>query len=1049
MGEYRCALHAPGGGGVILSRAARLRLATLSHALRGPDSITVPVGGTARFSCGVDSVPLARISWKKNGGPLPADSRYLTLPSGVLLIANVTSSDKGAYRCSAANNMLKKSRVSDDASLEIGLPSEKLKDRFLSQDRLIQIEQGENVSLECSVSGNYVPVWTFNSIYPTSSQTLYSPTLPGISILTLQNVNSNHSGSYTCTFNSSLQIFTQVITLQVLVPPTVLAPPQSQVYPTSRNARFNCKVEGYPPPIVVWYKDGIRVQPNGRVKVLDQEPLVPDGLEDDADGDKRPDQELLVSDSVAADTGYYQCMARNNVSESWGLAHLRIVPSTLKAPQNLVCQKHGENFIVLHWSAPSSGITAYIVHYQITGSTSAYKADLAITNSANVTGLKPFTNYTFTVRSYIKQGGSEPSPSVTCETGESVPDVAPQVSYSILSSTRLKVSWLPLESVQTYGHVTGYKVQWRNVVKTATKVKEVPANVLDFTIPDLIPGSRYEIRVLARTSRGWPVPSVEEKLDWLPVEMPFKASLEVPPAPTPPIVTHKNTIDAEEVILEAPTGLEAEPTSPHAINLTWSPPLLVACKYYSVVVREVHSSHGLEEPRNISCANPWKEIDGLRPNTVYELMLKVHNSFGQNSHFSEKIECQTLEDAPQIVTDVSWEPLNATTIKVMWKEFGSPITQFNVSLVPLGYFLVNGSHTSTEIPGMKPSIPYQLTVSGISRGGIGQPSETQMVLIPSPEVVNPTGQQVAGESSDYSLMFGVTSSIVVAVVLLLALVFLNMYRSFRRRGPVNSTTTATQNPFQLNGHGLHVQVPLTSLVSSDPSLYRHHLGIRQVDTESHDGSDSKGAEESDINLLPGGIVPAPIGASSLHPNDHGNTVDALRTSPSWSGTLLPRHMFHITENPQFDVKSQPLKYCPDSSKQENSEEMVTLLPGKQHKFCESDMEDDCDCAEDEDEAIGDSLNVTQVTDVDHSFQDKSNNNNTTHNSNVSTISSHSGISDGCQSSRSNSFLEETSESSNDLTEQQLLVTLSSVPLHHLTTKPFTDVPKVSVVGPNG
>lgn len=107
-----------------------------------------------------------------------------------------------------------------------------------------------------------------------------------------------------------------------------------------------------------------------------------------------------------------------------------------------------------------------------------------------------------------------------------------------------------------------------------------------------------------------------------------------------------------------------------------------------------------------------------------------------------------------------------------------------------------------------------------------------------------------------------------------------------------------------------------------------------------------------------------------------------------------------------------------------------------------------DCGEEVGDPMADTSNVTQTTEVDHSFQDKSNNNDVHNNSVSSTNSSHSGIEDH-HSSRSSSFIGEGSDGSNDITEQQLLVTFSSVPLHHLSSKPFLDIPKVSIVGPNG
>lgn len=62
-------------------------------------------------------------------------------------------------RCITTNNVLKKSRVSSDAYLKIGVPSQWTPLSFLSKNNSMQVVKGENVSLECSVSDESIPVW--------------------------------------------------------------------------------------------------------------------------------------------------------------------------------------------------------------------------------------------------------------------------------------------------------------------------------------------------------------------------------------------------------------------------------------------------------------------------------------------------------------------------------------------------------------------------------------------------------------------------------------------------------------------------------------------------------------------------------------------------------------------------------------------------------------------------------------------------------------------------------------------------------------------------
>ncbi|KAK3914749.1 Protogenin A, partial [Frankliniella fusca] len=1031
-GEYRCALRErPGAGtGAVVSRAATLSLASLSPSVQGPENVTVPAGGTARFSCSIDSVPTAKITWKKDNVPLPASSRFVSLSSGVLLISQVEPVDEGAYKCIATNTVLRRSRVSHEAVLTIGTPPEWSDDTFLSPRDVAQSTQGENISLECSVSGDHIPMWSFKKEDIWMNKTLVSLAMPGISVLTLQNITVQNSGLYNCSFKAASQIISKIVELHVLSPPSIKEAPESQTYPNAHTARFTCDVQGVPHPNITWFKNGEPVSGNGRIRLLNSK--------------------LVISMSVASDTGYYQCMAQNGVGESWGLAHLFVNSSGLPSPPyNLVCLKRGDSFIDLHWNTLPENFKAFTVHYWPTGNKHVYKEAFSQIKSVNITNLEPFTNYTFIVRSYTTRA-SEPSEELTCETKESVPDIAPDITLTIISPTTLNVAWTPLESRSTRGHITEYKVQWRQITRSTIKIREVSARTTNFTISELLPGGTYEIRVLARTSRGWPMAAVDGKLKWYPVVMPIQIQTNFSSLPLIPFTTtQSNFIGAEAMKLDPPYGLEAKPTSARTINLTWSIPVHLNVKYFSVYIKEVQSSHNLgsSEPQVINCTNRWVEIDDLQPNTNYELALKVFDKLGNSSPMSDKIECRTFENAPEVVKDVSWELLNSSAVKVMWKGPSGPVSHFNVSLVPLDqsqniYILVNGSKTSTEVLGIRPFTTYHLTVSSVTQGGTGKPSVAQVVYVSNPEVVQKSGEPYLSESSGLPLItLGVAISV---LALVLAGIGLVMFTWRKSRNLPNNSTTPGQISYQASGNGLHGQVPLSSFVTpeGDSSHYRYHVGSKQLDTDALEKGDSKGAEESSITLLPPGSTPTPIGASISTQNTDLKNEDGLRTSPCWSGGLLPRHLFHITENPQCDPNKNPCqRYCHERSEERNSDEMLKLLPAKPSSSWESEGDDFC---EDLDQS-GDLLNITQVTDVDQSFQDKSNNNNDIQKSNVSSNCN----SDGGRSSRSSSILEDMSEGSSDVTEQQLLVTLSSVPIHHLATKPFIDVPKVSVVGPNG
>ena len=72
-----------------------------------PDNVTAQVGDSVRFSCEIESVPDASITWEKDGVAISAinqdddddiQSRFVVLNSGVLHIHDVQSDDAGNYR---------------------------------------------------------------------------------------------------------------------------------------------------------------------------------------------------------------------------------------------------------------------------------------------------------------------------------------------------------------------------------------------------------------------------------------------------------------------------------------------------------------------------------------------------------------------------------------------------------------------------------------------------------------------------------------------------------------------------------------------------------------------------------------------------------------------------------------------------------------------------------------------------------------------------------------------------------------------------------------
>ncbi|XP_071453231.1 protogenin-like [Hetaerina americana] len=671
QGTYRCI--ARNSVGVLVSRPAQLRIAVLSHNFTEvPADQFVEEKDVARFRCQIDSIPTALISWERNRDPLPQNSRYFVLSSGVLQIVGVQPSDAGSYRCIANNAVAKKQRRSPEAMLRVSQFSasyrppqflmwppatnetasaaatthstSSLLSSHLGEMQFVEVvvQQGQDLVLECAASGWPVPKLSWSrspSLIPGIKGDIEIPreainaTSSGTNNLHLKTVQVQDGGAYFCmatnkNFENQVTSITQAIWVGVLAPPIFIRAPNSQVFPTAKTVRFECEV-GLPPgpgsslfpplPPVVWLKDGALLDINGRVK---QRPPV-----------------LVLSNTVTDDSGLYQCVARGGKHqgheiEVWSAARLLVNVSRFQPepPQGLSCRPHSPTEVQLDWLAPpplrsdeglgaGSDIKAYTVHYLPTIGGVEQQA-VSLNKTLIVEKLIPYTNYTFYVRAYSEKSASDMSVKVICRTEESVPQVAPEISLEASSHTTLRVTWKPLDPSAARGEITNHKVQWRRFDHPTIHVEEVKGFVHEYTITGLIPGQTYNVRVLAATNKGWPdVP--DTSLVWKEFEMPSFGQQNVP---SPPNV-HLTAVNSS------------------SIKVTWSMPKeeKVAVDGFRLYYLKLNSNQ--MGPIDLPGNTFHYLLTDLEPQAQYKVMLQGYNQEGNGSMGVKAIYTLPLESS--------------------------------------------------------------------------------------------------------------------------------------------------------------------------------------------------------------------------------------------------------------------------------------------------------------------------------------------------------------------------------------------------------------------
>ncbi|XP_058823570.1 hemicentin-1-like [Topomyia yanbarensis] len=247
-GIYQCLASNPMGSSskdLLLRYGSSPRFTTLPQA-----SLNVTVGEPLSLDCPVAGVPTPEVTWYFNEQPLQKTVPFAT-----------TLDDSGIYECRANNTFGQLSAVT--TVLVYGKP------QFVpgpSEDTVVFVSRGKNVSLECAANGFPKPniSWAFDSI-PINRLTNVRITDTG---LLIENATGNTQGIYVCNAENSIGNLQKVYYLTVKEPPRITShlPERLQLLP-NEEIQLNCTGEGNPPPQASWTKNNFPLQPNASLIV--------------------------------------------------------------------------------------------------------------------------------------------------------------------------------------------------------------------------------------------------------------------------------------------------------------------------------------------------------------------------------------------------------------------------------------------------------------------------------------------------------------------------------------------------------------------------------------------------------------------------------------------------------------------------------------------------------------------------------------------------------------------------------------------------------------
>ncbi|XP_058016713.1 immunoglobulin superfamily DCC subclass member 3-like [Ahaetulla prasina] len=489
-GEYSCT--AQNCYGLLVSRKARIQIATLSKFHMHPESMSVEEGGVARFQCLIKGVPEATITWEHNRTALLTDDyRFTLLPTGILQITGVRRSDVGTYRCVARN--IANTRCSQEAALSISVSVPKVfkEPVILSGPQNLTITVHQTAILECIATGNPRPIVSWSRLDGRSIGVEGIQVL-GTGNLMISDVSVKHAGVYVCAANrpgTRVRRTAQGI-LMVQAPPEFVQWPQSLSKTPGTSAIFTCVAQGVPEPHLIWLKNGKILAPGDNIKLTHN------------------NSTLMIQGVTSADEAIYQCIAENSAGTNQASARLAVTLSKElpSSPEGVRATAVSTTSIRVSWQEPSREVTesiiGYVLHIRKAGESDSRELQEAVSKNTFrhvFANLEPSTTYSIYLKAYSPLGSSQDSQPILATTLGSVP-AALTFFTKILNISSVQVFW---ELPSTPGGIEGFKLYLRKLPSAHYEGPHIlPGTANSFVYGNLEPTASYEIKLVAFNSDG-------------------------------------------------------------------------------------------------------------------------------------------------------------------------------------------------------------------------------------------------------------------------------------------------------------------------------------------------------------------------------------------------------------------------------------------------------------------------------------------------------------------------------------------------------------------
>ncbi|XP_062857960.1 hemicentin-1 [Trichomycterus rosablanca] len=254
-----------------------------------PPTLDVILNNPVTLPCRALGTPRPTITWQKEGINIhTSGGDFTVLPNGGLQISQARVEDTGTYMCVVQNPA---GTALGKTKLRVQVPPV-----ISSSTKSYKVAVDGSVTLQCQIDGFPTPsvIWHKDGQSVVESVRLRILSSGSLHVAFAQ---PGDTGRYTCTAANVAGSSSLVMSLTVLIPPSIRRGETELLVVENTRAVFVCVAEGVPHPSISWEKEGIALtDTTGEYTILSS-------------------GELVIDDAQPEDAGSYTCVAANTVGQ--------------------------------------------------------------------------------------------------------------------------------------------------------------------------------------------------------------------------------------------------------------------------------------------------------------------------------------------------------------------------------------------------------------------------------------------------------------------------------------------------------------------------------------------------------------------------------------------------------------------------------------------------------------------------------------------------------------------------------------------------------------